>query len=86
MAKTRCEVEEFTDVITNEYGQHVNIPSVRARCSRCDHVTVSGGTHAASVTRCLALMREQCPRQARHFYTTDAPRASRRKVEWVRPE
>lgn len=85
MAKTRCEVEEFTDVITNQYGQHVNIPSVRATCSRCGHVTESGGTHAASVTRCLALMREQCPRGARHFYATDPSPKPRRKVEWVRP-
>lgn len=84
MAKTSCEVEEFTDTLTNEYGQQVNIPSVRARCSRCDHVTESGGTHAASVIRCLALMREQCPAKARHFYTADAPPAPRRKVEWVR--
>ena len=85
MAKTMCEVEEFTDVLISEYGQQVNVPSVRARCSRCGHVTESGGTHEASVTRCLAIMREQCPRGARHFYTTDRPRPPRQAFRWVRP-
>ncbi len=85
MAKTRCEVEEFTAYPMNEYGSVVSIPSVRARCSRCGHTTESGGREERSITRCLVLMREQCPRGERHYYTTDAPKAPRPKPKWVRP-
>ena len=86
VAKTRCEVEEFTDMVASQYGDSsIHIPSVRARCSRCGHTTESGGTEERSITRCLVLMREQCPRGERHYYTTDAPKAPRRKPKFVRP-
>ena len=67
--RTRCEVYQFDNVITGDYGREVRIPSVRAVCSRCGHTTESGGTSEASVKRCLALMREECPRGRRYFYT-----------------
>lgn len=86
MAKTRCEVEEFEDAIPSDYGGSATyILSVRARCSRCGHTTESGGTGERSITRCLVLMREQCPRGERHYYTTDPPKAPRRKPKFVRP-
>jgi uncharacterized Zn finger protein len=85
MAKTRCEIEETSTELTNQYGNTISIPSVKARCSRCGHVTKSGGTSERSVARCLVLMREECPRGQRHYYTTDAPKAPRRKPGWVRP-
>jgi hypothetical protein len=40
-------------------------------CSRCDHQTESFGTSGASIRRCLALLREECPEDEENFYVTD---------------
>ena len=67
MAKILCEV--FTDTETNDYGN--DSPCVRAVCSRCGHETMSFGESEDSVTRCLALMREECPLGENNFYIED---------------
>lgn len=43
-------------------------PSVKATCDACDHTTESYGRDNPSVLRCLALMREECPRGESNFY------------------
>jgi hypothetical protein len=62
--RVRCEVSETT--LENENGQEVE--GVEAVCSRCGIVTESFGTTDASVRRCLALLREGCPRAERNYY------------------
>lgn len=59
-----CELEEFE--AENDYGHSVE--SVRATCSQCQHETESFGTGEASIKRCLALLREECPRGRSNFY------------------
>lgn len=49
-------------------GDYGTVDGVCATCSRCGHDTESFGTSSASVRRCLALMREECPRGENHFY------------------
>ena len=49
-------------------GDHGPVDSISAQCQRCEHVTESFGTSEASVKRCLALMREECPEGERNFY------------------
>lgn len=52
--------------IENEDG--VVIDSTQATCSRCGYETESYGDSAASVRRCLALLREECPKRQSNFY------------------
>ncbi len=47
-------------------------PGVTATCGRCEHTTESAGTGGASVRRCLALLREECPKGERNFYEGDS--------------
>lgn len=63
MARVACEVSE-----TEEREQ----PAVSAECSRCGHTTTSLGTTERSVKRCLALMRDECPRDERNFYVEES--------------
>jgi len=67
MAKVTCKLE-LTD-LENESGNEV--PSVTLTCEECGHVTESFGQRGRSVRRCLALMKEECPNDARNFYVTD---------------
>jgi hypothetical protein len=66
--KVKCEIEEITlyNYETSE-GESLNEPiavaSTMAICSRCGHETESFGTEKDSIKRCLALMREECPRE-----------------------
>lgn len=63
----KVEVDlEFT-TMENEDGREVD--AVVATCSRCQHTTESFGHGDASVKRCLALMREECPEAENNFYT-----------------
>lgn len=62
----RVECEIFDTVLENDDG--VQIDSVCATCTRCDHETESFGTSEASVKRCLVLMREECPNSEENFY------------------
>ena len=64
MARVPCTVEEIT--LEGDHGGE--IPSVQATCSRCEHQTESYGTEEASILRCLALMREECPEDKKNWY------------------
>jgi len=65
--KVECEIH-FEDLETED-GRVV--PGVRAICTRCGHETESFGTEDASVRRCLAVMREECPEMERNYYVSD---------------
>jgi len=62
-----CEIRSVT--LTNDSGKAV--PGVQATCTDCGHTTESFGESDASVRRCLALMREQCP-EGNDFFYVDA--------------
>ena len=64
--RVRCEIEE-----TELEGDYGDIEGVVATCSECGHQTESFGTTEASVRRCLALMREECPEDCNNFYEAD---------------
>ena len=60
-------------VITEEDldGDYATVEGVVARCTRCDHITESFGTHEGSIRRCLVLLREECPLSERNFYVEE---------------
>jgi hypothetical protein len=62
--RVTCDIAETT--LTNDDGYDVE--SVEAICRECGHITESFGTDDPSVKRCLALMREECPRGQWNFY------------------
>jgi len=62
--KVECEVTET--VLYNDIGKAVD--GIRAICSECGHETESFGTHDASVRRCLATMKDECPEEEDNFY------------------
>lgn len=64
--RVTCTIEEIE--LDGDYG---TIPSVSATCSRCQHSTESFGTEEASITRCLVLLREECPNNEHNFYVAD---------------
>lgn len=49
-------------------GDYGDVEGIGATCTRCGHCTESFGTSRASVLRCLALMREECPEEEANFY------------------
>jgi hypothetical protein len=57
-------VEAEVDIV--EKDGHV--VGVKAICTKCHHETESRGTSDASVRRCLALLREECPQGEHNFY------------------
>lgn len=59
-----CDVYETR--ITSDGGREVD--GVVAECTACHYETESYGTGSASVNRCLALMRDECPMGERNFY------------------
>ena len=61
-----CEVEETE--LEGDYGQ---VDGVIVACSRCGATTESFGTSEASIRRCLALMREDCPEGEQNWYVTE---------------
>jgi hypothetical protein len=61
--RVRCEIEEVE--LDGDYSM---VDGVCATCSRCGHETESFGTSAASVRRCLVLMREECPEGESNYY------------------
>jgi len=64
------EVECEVDYIELE-GDYGSVSSVCVTCSRCGHSTESFGTGEASINRCLALLREECPEGENNFYVAD---------------
>jgi hypothetical protein len=65
--RVECEIEYTT--LENDDG--VPVESVVVTCSRCGHQTESFGITGASVRRCLALLREECPEGQSNFYLCD---------------
>ena len=59
-----CLIEQVTLLNDND----IEVDSIQVTCSRCDHTTESFGTGTASVKRCLALLREECPNCENNYY------------------
>lgn len=71
--RVTCNTDETIrdgDYLRND-GSRVQVNSTVVECSRCLHETFAFGTSDASVRRCLALMREECPEGENNFYTLD---------------
>lgn len=66
MSRIQCDVEYTSE--ENDYGTETDC--VYVTCSRCDHEVHSWGDGDASVKRCLAVMREECPYDEDNYYTT----------------
>jgi hypothetical protein len=49
-------------------GDYTPVESVCGTCRRCGHETESYGTSDASVRRCVALLREECPNGEHNYY------------------
>lgn len=62
--RVACSVDETE--LENDEGRPVD--GVEVTCSRCQHSTESFGTGPASVRRCMALLREECPNGEENFY------------------
>jgi len=67
MAAVKCDVE-YTQ-LENDYGREID--GVVVTCEDCGHSEESFGHGEASVKRCLALMRENCPEGCDNFYMVD---------------
>lgn len=65
MARIECEIEAV-EIENEDTGRTQD--GVEATCGECGHTTQSFGDGEGSVRRCLALMREQCPRGENNFY------------------
>jgi hypothetical protein len=65
--RVTCSVEETE--VENENEQ--SIPGVVVTCSRCGNETKSFGTSDRSIDRCLALLREECPKKEKNFYVDE---------------
>jgi len=63
MSTVPCDIEEVE--LEGDYGV---VDGVRAHCTRCGHQTESFGRGENSKTRCLALMREECPNAEHNYY------------------
>jgi hypothetical protein len=42
--------------------------AVEVTCRRCGHMTESDGTSSASVRRCMAMLRGECPNGEQNYY------------------
>lgn len=62
-----CSLEEIE--LEGDNGQL--IPSVAVTCLQCGHCVESFGTSEASITRCLVVMRNECPELENYFYVTE---------------
>ena len=67
MAEVECTVEECD--IENDSGRMV--PGVVVTCGACDHSEESFGQSGRSISRCLALLRENCPEGEKNFYVVE---------------
>jgi hypothetical protein len=56
---------------TNDLGETIHAPGVRATCSECNHQTESFGTGGDSRRRCLALLRDECPMGETNWYADE---------------
>ena len=67
MAEVGCTVDYLQ--LENDDGREVD--SVEVTCKKCDHTTQSYGDSAASVRRCLLLLREECPQNESNWYIAE---------------
>ena len=67
MAVVKCDIDESSEL--NDYGTETDC--VIATCSKCGHEVMSYGVSEESKKRCLAVMREECPRGENNFYVED---------------
>jgi hypothetical protein len=64
LSRVLCDVEETS--LQNSDG--IQVDGVVVTCLKCGHCTESFGTSDASIKRCFALLREQCPNEEENFY------------------
>ncbi len=64
MARITVDVEDVD--LPGDHGGLVK--GVKVTCGECDHETESFGSSQRSVKRCLALLREECPRNEENYY------------------
>lgn len=67
MAKVECSVEEVD--LKNDRG--VLVRGVRVECGRCDRKEESFGITQKSVTRCVMLLKENCPMGESNYYEAE---------------
>jgi hypothetical protein len=67
----QCTIEQAE--LEGDYG---TVDGITVTCSRCGHATESYGTHAGSIRRCLALLREECPKGQRNYYVAEGADAA----------
>jgi len=65
--RVECEVEYLE--IENESGRLVD--GVKVICARCGREEESFGTGDGSIRRCMALLREFCPKNEENFYVEE---------------
>jgi hypothetical protein len=66
--KVSCSIA--TVDLPSEDGDR-DIAGTEATCSRCGHSTECYGTTRRSITRCLVMMREECPQYENNFYEAE---------------
>lgn len=64
MARVECEFVLIE--LEDDFGN--TQPSVKAICSECGHEVESYGQSSGSMSRCLAVMRDECPEGRRNYY------------------
>lgn len=64
--KVECSVEHIEMDFNGK-----EIPGVLVTCSLCDHSEEAGGRSHASIKRCLAQMRQNCPEGENNFYVEE---------------
>lgn len=52
-------------------GDYSSVEGVRVTCDRCEHSEECFGTSEASILRCAAMLRENCPLDEENFYVVD---------------
>ena len=62
--RVECEISFGTEI--NSRG--LEVEQTVACCTRCGHETRSWGDSDASIKRCLAVMREECPKGENNYY------------------
>lgn len=67
--KIPCTVE-YVDDMEDDAGAPCR-QGVVVTCSECEHCTESFGQGPASVKRCLALLREECPEGGDNYYVDE---------------
>jgi len=67
--KVECEVNPVE--LKGDLDHRGPVKGVQVTCGRCSHTTESFGQGESSVKRCLALLREECPRDEQNYYVAE---------------